>query len=355
MIDAPPRKPGPICNFCGQPGCTPCRLAREDPEYQRHWGLPVKYVSQCAHLGEPTGAMQECGTCNGKVSLKLLACSVHGACTTSKQLEGVKCCKGCSDYREVGEYGGAVVRNLLWYCYPRSGNGVWQRNIGQLRKRIRLFNGRRVVAIATDKTTDPAGHVKDLLGDVVHEFIEIANGPVHEMEAFPELLGRVETQDSRHITFYGHAKGVTRRATDTAAAGNWADCMYQVNLDYAPLVEETLKRYHVCGAFKNHGPAFPGLASNFHFAGSFYWFRNRELFKRQWRFWETFDKTWYGTEAAPGIWFKPEEGGALFLPNTGVGVLYGTPGSPSYADYVLPRLEQWKDVNKHLRSGHAHA
>ncbi len=346
MIDAPPRKPGPICNFCGQPGCTPCRLAREDPEYQRHWGLPVKYVSQCAHLGEPTGALQECGTCNGKVSLKLLACSIHGACTTSKQLDGVKCCKGCSDYREVGEYGGAVVRNLLWYCYPRSGNGVWQRNIGQLRKRIRLFNGRRVVAIATDKTTDPAGHVKDLLGDVVHEFIEIPNDPhLREAAAFLEMVGRVQTDDPRHITFYGHAKGVTRRPTDTAAAGHWADVMYQVNLDYVPMVEESLKRFHVCGAFKNHGPAFPGSVSHFHYAGSFYWFRNREVFKRDWR---AVDVAWYGSESAPGKWFNPEEGGALFLPNTGATSMYGA--TTTFDNHILPELEKWKESNRHLRT-----
>ncbi len=343
MTEATLDRPGPICGLCGNPGCRLCHLARTNPEYQRLWGLPVKHVSLCAHLGEPTGELRQCVPCQGNVSLKLLGCAVHGACTTSKQLDGVKCCKGCSDFREVGEYGGSVVRNLLWYCYPRSGNGVWQRNVGQLLKRIRLFNGRRVVAIATDSTTDPAQHVIDQFGDRVHEFIEIPNDPhLREVAAFLDLVGRVETQDPRHITFYGHAKGTTRRPNDTAAAGHWADVMYQTCLDFPALVEEQLKRFHVTGSFKNHGPAFVGSSSHFHYAGSFFFFRNKELFKRDWR---NIDVEWYGSESAPGKWFKPEEGGSLFLPNTGAFTLYN---EASYQATVLPALEKWKETHREV-------
>lgn len=53
----------------------------------------------CAHLGEPTGETVECKTCGGRVQLKLLECSVHGTCTAGKKVEGIACCRDCTDYR----------------------------------------------------------------------------------------------------------------------------------------------------------------------------------------------------------------------------------------------------------------
>lgn len=55
--------------------------------------------SACAHLGPETGGAVECPTCAGTVRLKLMACAVHGQCTTAKRVEGVACCAGCPDYR----------------------------------------------------------------------------------------------------------------------------------------------------------------------------------------------------------------------------------------------------------------
>lgn len=53
----------------------------------------------CVHLGDPTGARQQCYGCAGHVEIKLLACAAHGHCTTYKQLDGVACCQTCPDHR----------------------------------------------------------------------------------------------------------------------------------------------------------------------------------------------------------------------------------------------------------------
>lgn len=52
----------------------------------------------CGHLGGPTGEAKLCSTCRGNVLMKLLACSVHGACLTKTKVDGVACCVGCGEY-----------------------------------------------------------------------------------------------------------------------------------------------------------------------------------------------------------------------------------------------------------------
>jgi sugar lactone lactonase YvrE len=52
-----------------------------------------------ARWNPATGEMVECETCAGKVRLKVMACAVHGSCTTGKRVDGIACCGGCVDYR----------------------------------------------------------------------------------------------------------------------------------------------------------------------------------------------------------------------------------------------------------------
>lgn len=56
----------------------------------------------CANLKAPTGESVECGSCQGRVSLKLFECQVHGTCTIGKKVDGRACCKGCPDYVTAG-------------------------------------------------------------------------------------------------------------------------------------------------------------------------------------------------------------------------------------------------------------
>ncbi len=60
---------------------------------------PDLQVSPCVHLGNPTGQTVECPTCSGSVKLKLFHCLALGSCTTTKKVEGVACCVGCSEYQ----------------------------------------------------------------------------------------------------------------------------------------------------------------------------------------------------------------------------------------------------------------
>src|SRR6185436_2968273 len=70
---------------------------------------------------------------------------------------------------------GPVRRNLIYHVYPVRGNGVWQWNVAELLKRISLFNGKRVVAVATDEATDGLDEVKAAFANHAVEFIHVRN------------------------------------------------------------------------------------------------------------------------------------------------------------------------------------
>lgn len=51
----------------------------------------------CIHKGEITGETRECQTCNKKVDVPLISCSIHTVCTERNLVPGVQCCRICKD------------------------------------------------------------------------------------------------------------------------------------------------------------------------------------------------------------------------------------------------------------------
>ena len=317
---------------CGHDGtdavCSQCRVFRTDDGYNRAWGgrgvrrLPPP-PSPCVHLGEEVRRVG-CGSCRGKVELKVFRCAVHGECTLGKRAPEVKgCCESpkCPDRKTAdGAYGGPVVRNLVYHVAPVSGNGVWQKNVAQLLRRIDLFNGRRVVAVVAGRAKrldykaefdlDPPRMVREAFAGHVREFIELPNDPnLREVATFLPLMERVATAGRPEITFYAHAKGVTRPVNSGVTVHRWTEILYETCLDYPGMVEAQLAHRPVAGSFKKVGRMFDGSASAFHYSGGFYWLRNSLAFTRDWR---RVDRRWWGSEAWPGLHFRPEEAGCLF-------------------------------------------
>jgi hypothetical protein len=227
-----------------------------------------------------------------------------------------------------------------------SGNGTWQRNVLQLRKRIDLFNGKRIVAISTGPGLDPPDAVKDLFRGTVSDWLVMPNSySRREVATFLPLWSHVRTEDPSEATFYAHAKGVTRPVNPGTTIHTWTRLMYETCLDYWPLVERTLARFPLAGTFKKVGRGFAGSDSSWHYSGTFYWARNVELFRRDWR---RVDPVWWGTESYPGLHFGADEAGCLFhesvvptLDLYSMGYLRGI---------VLPRYEAWKREHEHERT-----
>lgn len=250
------------------------------------------------------------------------------------------------------------TRHLCFICLPVAFNGVWQRNLDQLIARMALFNGRRRVAIFTGtakgKPLDAPGAVREYLRGHDCEFVELPNDPgLREVAAFLPLFEPLANgPHDGHAIFFAHAKGVTHPTDPGVSVHRWTALMYEINLDYWPLVEQQLQAHPIIGAFKKRAKVTPrgtncgfsGSRSRFHYSGTFYWMRAADLFGRDWR---AIERTWYGTESYPGCVFQMHEAGCLFHENrVPILDLYRL----AYLQKVEAEYREWQQMNAHLRT-----
>jgi hypothetical protein len=295
-----------VVGACGVPdaGCASCPCRDHEP--------PARGRGQCVHLGRRIG-MTQCPGCTAAagrpVEVPLHACAVHGSCTIERHSPGIARCAECSAHRPAWRRDEAgAIRHLTYHIYPRG--EIWSWNIAQLRQRMSLFNGRRLVAVATDGMSDTACDVAEALTNCGVTIIPLVNDcNKREMVSHPQLLERMSDLASpADVTFYGHAKGI---GSSLVADGvrRWAEEMYRANLDYWPAVQRALRDYAAVGIMRRRTRHPPGVPIQWHFAGSFRWLRNADLYCRDWR---RIDEGWMGPETYPGRHIRYEESCTLY-------------------------------------------
>lgn len=242
-------------------------------------------------------------------------------------------------------YGGPVIRHLLYHVLPLRG-GPWRRNLERLSAGLDSINGRRIVAIVRDQNGDTPEAVQEHLAGHGIEWIVVPNNKkLREVATFIPLLERLapsEGQDApaNEITFYGHCKGVTHGDPTNSATTvhRWADAMYETVYYNWREAQRLLETYAMAGAFKRYGQFTTRGNHRWHYSGTFYWFRNLHVYRRNWRY---VDQKFFGTESWPGLMFRPEETACLFCDNAGD--LY----KMSYwKDHVEPELQKWSAQQK---------
>lgn len=244
-----------------------------------------------------------------------------------------------------------MIRNLIYYCYPRSAGQKWRRSVDHLLARWPIFTGRKIVTIATDRCCDEPWEVMQAFGRDAYseiEWIEAENlidpnraafrgmqGGLQEAAHFGKMLQMLETTDPDEITLYCHAKGSTH-ASDDAPSHKWLDAMAAACLDYPELVDCAMRRGNCAGALRVRvGWNFDGYAGTQHFAGSWYWFRNSRVLELGFR---DCPQVFYGTEGFPGM-FPFDETVCLFMDNENSGELYQ---NEHWTKIVGPALEYWR-------------
>jgi Glycosyl transferase family 2 len=201
-----------------------------------------------------------------------------------------------------------TIRHLTYFVYPVS--DYWRWNLQQLRSRLSLFNGRRVVAVAVGPGAASAEEVAaELLGLDV-ELVAVPNDTtLREMAAYPMLLEKVSGYVGPcDVTLYAHAKGVSSHQW-APAAKRWTEAMYEACCDYWPAVRRELLGACTVGIFRRRWEHAHGGRSYWHYSGSFRWVRNLDLYARPWR---TIDHNWAGSETHPGIMFGMAESACLY-------------------------------------------
>lgn len=163
--------------------CHFCKLAVTNPAY-RAWGdgatPPVRAKFElpvCPNRGDPTGETRPCPTCTGTVAVPLLSCSVHGECTDSKLVAGVKCCRICPDRPVAPVTGADPWKNLVSVPVP----GPWQGTPTSKRAVVTVASGAKGKALFAISGPSMRAYAERLGADLV--VIEEAPVPSWGMSA----------------------------------------------------------------------------------------------------------------------------------------------------------------------------
>ncbi|TXH59106.1 MAG: hypothetical protein E6Q97_00595 [Desulfurellales bacterium] len=249
----------------------------------------------------------------------------------------------CGDAHDVIPFTGPVVRNLMMHIYPVRAHQFWRWNVDQVRSRMHLFNGHRAIAVVTDETTDSLNDVQRSFGDdrIDTWIVDENRSDLRETHTWHRLISACHSCDPNTITFTCHAKGVRGgRSYDDPGVDRrnptslWAACMYETCLDGHRMAEQLLERNVFAGSLKVRG-AFGG--GSWHYAGTFYWFRNAKLFAMP--NWHEIENVWYGTETYPGTKVGWGQAGCIF--GERVGSMY----EESEWERLLPQWMEWRKTH----------
>jgi hypothetical protein len=177
-----------------------------------------------------------------------------------------------------------------------------------------LFTGRKVVGIATGNNTASIDDVRDYFSPMDIEVFSVPNNPrIREGATFTKLLEYVQDRDG--ITFYCHAKGSRHvNFTENTIVRQWTEAMYLACLNDIARVLTDLCGHCMTGPFKRYGMFKTSGNHRWHYSGSFYWFRNSDVFARNWT---KLDRQFFAVESWPGLMFHPSETSCLFVDNAG--------------------------------------
>jgi len=202
-----------------------------------------------------------------------------------------------------------VKRNLLYHVYPLR-NSIWKWNIDLLNRHASIFNGRVIISIAIDESTDHFKEVISLIKIPNAEIVVVKNDPNRaEGVTFLPALGELASDNPDEATFYAHAKGVARsikRPYETENVKAWVECMWHANTASVELIELALKDYACAGCFQRFGQHGGG---SWHFGGTFYWVKHSEIFKGNWK---DIDPGYYGVEGWIGRQVAKEKAFCIF-------------------------------------------
>ena len=126
----------------------------------------------------------------------------------------------------------------------------------------------------------------------------------------------------------------------------WTKMLYNSTLDHYSEVKKSLRQFPITGSMKRYGDFNKPNTWRWHYSGTFYWFRNQDVFSRpNW----TRLVPFYGcVECWPSCVFKASEGGCLFGDNVGL----------LYLENEISRLEEemrhWPPDRKSTRLNSSH-
>jgi phosphopantetheinyl transferase (holo-ACP synthase) len=184
-----------------------------------------------------------------------------------------------------------MIRNLLFHACPKD-NEMLYFNIRYLSKYFHLFNGKKVFNVAYGKDMMSLDDFKSILEkhninteQIIFTTSKNTNSLRERPAFFKNLLPKVKSLNENEITFFCHTKGVSYKSFQVPKT--WARLMYEYNLNDINKIERILNKYPCCGpccGILKKGPSsWCGYHVPWHFSGTFFWFRNKSLFSKDWQ------------------------------------------------------------------------
>lgn len=156
------------------------------------------------------------------------------------------------------------VRNLIYHIYYNGEKSEYlSLNLSLLKNYMNTFNGRVIIKVAVDDievNTDFIGlpHTK------------VLNDPsLCESSHFFDSLQDID-KSIAGMTFYGHAKGVSR--TEAESFTRWIHALYYFNLERPSLYGKVFS-----GIFSKLLCCPPFVFSPWHYSGTFFWFDHTKV------------------------------------------------------------------------------
>lgn len=231
------------------------------------------------------------------------------------------------------------IRHLTYHVWPTKKHDGWKWNLQQLAKQIDLFNGKRILGVVTGSDTDSAATVIDYAASMGISFTHVVeranNSNLREVVTWLPMLELLHPEHAgkNEVVFSAHAKGV--RHIDPFAEGStllpWTETMYRYCLEWNR-VEPQINQKMATGCFRRFNNFKTPGNYQWHYSGTFFWWRLAEIGKRNWR---TVDQKFFGTESWIGHQAHESETGCLLLDDCG----------------DLYRSEYWRDVVNHVLKG----
>lgn len=228
--------------------------------------------------------------------------------------------------RPPADYAAVSRLNLIYHVYPNPANDVWLDNVRQLRRRLALFNGRKIVAIATGRGLAAANDVAAAIDWPDVEYLLVPNDrELGEVASFPRLLAAVRSKDPCQATFYAHTKGAANGREDAGTIRRWRDLMYACLLDDPGRVRELLRRFACVGCLKKVHPntiVFPSHLpwAHWHFSGTYFWFRHDRIFGDP--RWSCVPYDYWGAEMWLGGFLEASEAASLYQPRAETDIMW---------------------------------
>ncbi|MFN0196226.1 MAG: hypothetical protein ACKVT0_05740 [Planctomycetaceae bacterium] len=258
-----------------------------DCRFRKEVGQPNRWRCNCDKLAIPrmfvsSADCQVCPVANGLVAFDANPRSLESLnrhISTSLNSDNVS--GGGSHLNVISPVSAEVAtnwpRHLIYHIYPFRGS-VWRENVSELKRRIALFTGKRIISVALDDKTETRDVVTAELANLTEDVRWFENNR-QLGETATQLPALQEVINLPGITFYAHAKGVSHSDT-SVVFGIWTRKMYTL-LDRFDEVCQRLTKRAFCGLVRSTGQAMAEGRYQWFYPGSFYWFRNDVVAQRE--------------------------------------------------------------------------